>query len=75
MRDVAIHLTNEEVEELIISLSRLKDRPELKRIYLTDASTGALEQEMTFALADPSVQSSLSPESSLELQTRAFSIH
>jgi hypothetical protein len=55
LNDVELHLTPQEVEDLIAYLATLKKRPELQKVHLSEVVGSRLEREITVLLDRPKV--------------------
>jgi len=52
LHDVSIALTREEAEELISYLGRLVNKPEIRRVYLSEIVGCHFEREITLSLEE-----------------------
>jgi len=52
LNDVAVYLTRDEADELCAYLLRLRARPDVQRVHLSEVVGDRLEREITVALAE-----------------------
>lgn len=50
LNDVGVYLTREEADELCAYLMRLRENPDVQRVYLSEIVGSHLERELTLAL-------------------------
>lgn len=53
IKDVNIVLSREEAEEMVVYLSRLLTRPDIKRVYISEVHGCHFEREITLSLQEP----------------------